>query len=158
MDTRGTSNRLRLLRSHGQSVWLDFIRRLLIESGELERMVSEDGLTGLTSNPTILEKAIESSDAYAHSLEELAGDPALTARDIYERLTVKDITDAADVLRTVYDRTEGADGFVSLEVSPDVANDTHATVAEAQRLWAAVDRRNVMIKVPGTLEGLPAIR
>jgi transaldolase / glucose-6-phosphate isomerase len=146
------------LRAYGQSVWLDYIRRSLIAQGELARMVSEDGLAGVTSNPAIFEKAIEGSNDYAASIEELSKDPHLGSKEVYEALAVRDIQDAADVLRRVYDETRGRDGFVSLEVSPDLANDEKGTLEEARRLWKAVARPNVMIKVPATAAGIPAIR
>lgn len=152
------ANPVAALAEFGQSVWLDYIRRSLIAGGELRRLVEEDGLAGVTSNPAIFAKAIDGSDDYAEALEALATDPALSPREIYERLTVEDIRAAADVLRPVNDRTAGADGFVSLEVAPDLAADTPGTIAEARRLWRAVDRPNLMIKVPATPEGLPAIR
>jgi transaldolase/glucose-6-phosphate isomerase len=146
------------LRSLGQSVWLDFIRRSLIKGGELARLVEEDGLGGVTSNPAIFEKAIDGSSDYAAAIEEISQDPQLEPKEVYERLAVQDIQDAATVLRPVYDRTGRRDGYVSLEVSPDLANDTEGTLQEARRLWKAVDRPNVMIKVPATPEGVPAIR
>ena len=153
-----TTNPVASLRDYGQSVWLDFIRRSLITSGELKRYVDEDGLGGVTSNPAIFEKAIGGSDDYKAALAEIATDPKLSPKDIFEQLAIQDIQDAADVLRVVYDRTNGADGYVSLEVAPDLARDTHGTLAEARRLWKAVNRPNVMIKVPATPEGVPAIK
>lgn len=161
--TPESSNRLVALTKLGQSVWLDFIRRDILENGELARLVSEDGLGGVTSNPSIFEKAISESKDYAEILAQLGaqrtenGDE-LTAPEIYEQLAIRDIQDAADVLRVVYDRTQGRDGFVSIEVSPLSAYDTQTTLKEARRLWASVGRPNVMIKVPGTAEGLPAIQ
>src|SRR5262245_25771885 len=152
------ASRLAALREQGQSVWLDFIRRSLIAGGELKRLVEEDGLGGVTSNPAIFQKAIDGSDDYKAAIDQLAGDPHLGPKAVFERLAVKDIQDAADVLRPVYERTAARDGYVSLEVAPDLAHDTDGTVAEARRLWAAVARANVMIKVPATPEGLPAIR
>ncbi|PYQ48349.1 MAG: transaldolase [Acidobacteria bacterium] len=146
------------LRQYGQSVWLDFIRRTLISGGELKRLVDDDGLGGVTSNPAIFEKAIEGSDDYRDAIEEISKDPSLGPKDVFERLAVKDIQDAADVLRPVYDRTKAHDGYVSLEVAPDLANDTQRTMDEARRLWKAVGRPNVMIKVPATPAGVPAIR
>jgi transaldolase/glucose-6-phosphate isomerase len=146
------------LRQYGQSVWLDFIRRTLIAGGELKRLVDEDGLGGVTSNPAIFEKAIEGSDDYKSAIEEISKDAGIAAKEVYETLAVKDIQDAADVLRPVYDRTKGHDGYVSLEVAPDLANDTAGTLDEARRLWKQVSRPNVMIKVPATPEGVPAIR
>src|SRR5262245_1377339 len=145
--------------SFGQSVWLDFIRRSIIAGGELKRLVEEDSLGGVTSNPAIFEKAIDGSNDYAAAIQEISGKaPSLKAKQIYEILAVTDIQDAADVLRVVYDRSASHDGYVSLEVSPDLAHDTDATIAEARHLWAAVSRPNVMIKVPATSAGLPAIR
>ena len=150
-------NPLKQLSALGQSPWLDFIKRSLITSGELARMVEEDGLGGLTSNPAIFEKAIAGSDEYAGLLAEMRKDPSLTPMDMYERIAIADIQGAADAIRPVYDKTKGRDGFVSLEVSPFLAHDTATTIHDARRLWAAVDRPNLMIKIPGTLEGLPAI-
>jgi transaldolase/glucose-6-phosphate isomerase len=142
----------------GQSVWLDYIRRSLLDSGGLARLIAEDGLRGVTSNPAIFEKAIAAGDDYTAQIVEVAprlgGDP----RRVYEALAVEDVRRAADALAAVHRDTGGADGFVSLEVAPDLAHDTEATIAEARRLWAAVDRPNLMIKVPGTAAGLPAIR
>jgi transaldolase len=140
----------------GQSIWYDNIERKLIQSGELRRLIEEDGLRGVTSNPAIFEKAISGSDLYKDQLEELARQ-GKTAVEIYEALAISDIQSAADVLRPVYDKTGGADGFVSLECSPLLAHDTAGTIDEARRLWKAVDRPNVMIKIPGTPEGMPAI-
>ncbi len=146
------------LLAQGQSPWLDYIRRSLLTSGELARMVQQDGITGVTINPTIFEKAIAGSHDYDDALRDLlARDPELTPAELYERLAVEDVRGAADVLRPVYDRTEGRDGFVSLEVAPGLAHDTPGTVAEARRLWAEVGRPNLFIKVPGTAEGVPAI-
>src|SRR5712671_2160182 len=143
---------------YGQSVWLDYIRRSLIAGGELKRLVAEDGLGGVTSNPAIFEKAIDGSNDYAAAIEEISKDPHLKAKAVYEMLAVKDIQDAADVLKPVYDKANARDGYVSLEVSPDLANDTPGTLAEARRLWKAVARPNVMIKVPATPAGIPAIK
>jgi transaldolase/glucose-6-phosphate isomerase len=150
---------LAALRGLGQSIWLDFIRRNMITGGDLARLVEQDGVAGVTSNPTIFEKAITGSDDYDAQIQEiLRQSPELPARALYERLVVKDIQDVADILRGVHDRTDGEDGYVSLEVSPGVANDTEATIAEARHLWDAVGRPNVMIKVPGTAAGVPAVR
>lgn len=150
--------RLAELAAHGQSPWLDYIRRSLLTSGELRRMVEVDGITGVTINPTIFDKAIAGSHDYDGALTEmLAREPELEPAQLYERLAVEDVTRAADILRPVYDRTRGTDGFVSLEVAPGLAHDTHGTVAEARRLWREVDRPNLLIKVPGTPEGVPAI-
>jgi transaldolase len=155
--SRQAANPLITLREHGQSVWLDFIRRGLLTGGGLRRLVEEDGLSGVTSNPTIFEKAIDSTQDYAGALEQVAASGA-SPRTVLQRLTIEDIQSAADVLRPVYDQTGGRDGFANLEVGPDLANDTEATVAEARLLWAALARPNVMIKVPGTTAGIPAIR
>ena len=145
------------VRAQGQSLWLDYIRRSLMTSGQLQRLIDEDQLRGLTSNPSIFAKAIGGSDEYDDDLQALLeDDPSLSATDLYERLAVADIQRAADVLRPVYDRT-GYDGVVSLEVSPHLARDTEGTVEEARRLWTAVDRPNLMIKVPATEAGIPAI-
>ena len=140
----------------GQSVWNDNIERKLIRSGELKRLIDEDGLTGVTSNPAIFEKAIVGSDLYAAQLKE-AAESGKSPQEIYEALAIQDIQMAADVLADVYQRTGGKDGFVSLECSPVLANDTQATIEETRRLWKLVDRKNVMIKIPGTPEGIPAI-
>ena len=149
---------LKQLTEQGQSIWLDYIRRNLITTGELKRLVEEDGVTGITSNPTIFEKAIAGSTDYDERFRAmLAQDPHMTAGKLYEPLAIEDIQMAADVLRPVYDATAGDDGYVSLEVSPHLARDTEATINEAKRLRAAVARPNLMIKVPATPEGIPAI-
>ncbi len=150
-------NPLQSLARIGQSIWLDYIRRGMTRSGELTKMVVDDGLRGMTSNPSIFQQAIAGSDDYADLLHDLCADPELDAKAIYERLAIEDIREAADVLRSVYDATEGADGFVSLEVSPSLGRDTQGTLEEARRLWKSVDRPNLMIKVPGTPEGCIAI-
>ena len=144
------------LQALGQSVWLDFISRELVASGELARLVSS-GLRGLTSNPAIFEKAVGQGADYAAEIAGLARS-GLDAKAIYERVAIRDIQSAADALRPVYDATDGADGFVSLEVSPDLADDTEGTLSEARRLWRDVARPNLMVKVPGTPAGVPAIR
>ena len=151
-------NPLRELGRLGQSVWLDFIRRRMLDDGELARLVADDGVRGVTSNPAIFEKAISSGDEYTAQILEVA--PRLDAdpRRVFEALAVEDVRRAADVLAGVHRDSAGADGYVSLEVAPDLARDTEATVVEARRLWAAVGRPNLMIKVPGTPEGVPAIR
>jgi transaldolase/glucose-6-phosphate isomerase len=149
---------LKELLAQGQSVWLDYISRGLLRSGELKRMVEEDGIRGVTSNPTIFEKAIAGSADYDDALRELlAEDPRMDVGKLYEPLAIADIQAAADVLRPVYDETGGDDGYVSFEVSPHLAHDTEGTIAEARRLRAAVARQNLMIKVPATPEGIPAI-
>lgn len=150
-------NPLLKLRSFGQSIWLDYIRRRMLVSGELGRLIKEDGLAGVTSNPSIFEKAIAESDDYDDAIRSLAR-AGKNAGEIYEALAVEDIRLTADLFRPLYDRVEGRDGFVSLEVSPRLAHDIAGTVMEARHLWARVNRPNVLIKVPGTLEGLTAIR
>ena len=150
-------NPLKELNEFGQSVWLDFIQRKLLTGGELKRMVEEDGLKGVTSNPAIFEKAIADSDDYDDVIAELGGDGSADPKAVYEAIATRDIQDAADVLKPVYDETERRDGYVSLEVSPYLAHDTEATVAEARRLWNTVSRDNLLIKVPGTPAGVPAI-
>ncbi|MCI0487173.1 MAG: transaldolase [Blastocatellia bacterium] len=150
-----TNNLVELTRL-GQSIWYDNIERGLLTSGELKRLINEDELRGVTSNPAIFEKAISGSDDYLDQLTELA-EQNRSANEIYEALAVRDIQMAADLLAPVYGRTEGADGFVSLECSPLLARDTEGTIEEARRLWSMVSRRNVMIKIPGTPEGMPAI-
>lgn len=154
MDTKAAAP-LRALTALGQSIWLDFIKRDLLESGELARLVAAGELTGMTSNPSIFEKAIAGSRDYDRLLAEAARDRADT-KTVYERLAVRDIQDAADVLRPVYEATRARDGYVSLEVSPHLAHDTAGTIDEARRLWRTVDRPNLMIKVPGTPAGVPA--
>jgi transaldolase len=149
-------NPLQELTALGQSVWLDYIRRGMLESGELERMIPLRALRGVTSNPSIFEQAIARSDDYDRALEELT-DPGADAKRVYELLAIDDIRRAADLFRAVYDESDGTDGFVSLEVSPELAHDTDGTLEEARRLWGEVDRPNLMVKVPGTEEGLPAI-
>ena len=152
-------NSIRRLSEFGQSVWYDNIERnMLGQGGALEQMIKEDDLRGITSNPSIFEKAINGSDAYDSSLINLLGaSPRPDSRALFFSLAIEDIQQAADQFRPVYDRTNGLDGYVSLEVSPDLAYDTYGTVEEATRLVARVDRPNLMIKVPATKEGLPAI-
>src|SRR5438270_11197932 len=150
------SNPLRELQNYGQSVWLDFIRRSLLTSGELEHLIDDDGLRGVTSNPAIFEKAIAGSSDYTELLQSLAGRTELDAKARYEQLAIRDIQDTADLLRPVHQATKRRDGYVSLEVSPYLARDTAGTLEEARRLWKAVDRPNIMIKVPGTAEGILA--
>src|SRR5262249_49743832 len=140
-------NPLKALQDYGQSVWLDYIRRSLMTSGELQRMLNEDGLRGVASNPAIFEKAIAGSTDYEQALTALAV-RNVDAKSLYEQLAIHDIQDASDVLRPVYEQTKRRDGYVSLEVSPTLAHDTHGTLEEARRLWKAVGRDNVMIKVP----------
>lgn len=155
-----TQNPLVELFAFGQSFWLDYIRRDMLHDGTLAGMIREDGLRGMTSNPSIFRKAISDSDDYDAQLQELlegngrGDDP----RFVFEQLAIQDIQAACDIFADLYARSDGGDGFVSLEVAPDLANDTEKTVEEARRLFRAVDRPNVMIKVPATPEGIPAIR
>jgi transaldolase len=150
-------NPLLVLESLGQSVWLDYLGRGALKSGQLRRLIEQDGVSGVTSNPAIFEKAIAESHDYDSSIQALAREDKSVA-EIYQTITVEDIQTAADLFRPTYDRLEGRDGFVSLEVSPHLAHDTQGTITEARRLWKAVDRPNLFIKVPATREGLPAIR
>src|SRR5215813_2241977 len=150
------SNPLRELMKTGQSVWYDNIERRLLLSGEFSRMIEDDDLRGMTSNPAIFEKAISGAEDYNDQIKELAHQ-GKNALDIYEALAVSDIQTAADILKPVYEKTNKIDGYVSLECSPLLANDTNGTIDEARRLWKWVDRPNVMIKIPGTVEGIPAI-
>ncbi len=151
-------NPLKELNRHGQSVWLDYIRRSLVTGGELERLIEEDGLRGVTSNPTIFQKAIAGSSDYDDKLRELIdADPHSEARTLFEQLTHEDIQMAADILRRVFDETDGADGFVSIELSPDLAHDSKGSAQEARRIWKEINRPNIMIKVPATPEGIPVI-
>jgi transaldolase/glucose-6-phosphate isomerase len=153
-----TMNPLQTLQNYGQSVWLDYIRRSLITSGELQRLVDEDGLRGITSNPAIFEKAIAGSTDYNDALIAIEQQQDMDVMSLYEQLAISDIQNAADVLRPVYEQTKKRDGYVSLEVSPYLAHDTQGTIAEARRLWHVVGRENVMIKVPATPAGIPAIK
>lgn len=152
------TNPLRRLGELGQAIWLDYIDRGMLDSGRLERLIAEDGLTGVTSNPAIFEKAIGEGSDYDARIRTVAAGQRMSAAEVFDRLALDDVRDAADQLRPVYDLLGGADGFVSLEVAPRLAFDTQGTVAEARRLWAAVGRPNVMIKVPGTEPGFAAIR
>src|SRR5688572_11238247 len=136
---------------------MDFISRGTITSGQLQQWIEQDGVSGVTSNPSIFEKAITESDDYDESIRDLTA-KGMTSEEIFQSITVKDIQSVADLLRPTYDRTDGRDGFVSLEVSPRLAHDTAGTIAEARQLWSAISRPNAMIKVPATQEGLPAIR
>lgn len=151
------SNSLKKLEALGQSVWLDYIRRDLITSGDLRRLIAEDGLRGMTSNPAIFAKAIVDSDDYADDIRAMTGKER-NAQEIYEALSQHDVQSAADEFRPLYDRTGGQDGYVSLEVNPHLAHDTDGTLQEARRLWRALDRPNVFIKVPSTTAGLPVIQ
>jgi transaldolase / glucose-6-phosphate isomerase len=157
-QTKPSDNPLLRLHNLGQSVWLDFLSRRFIADGGLRTLIDDDGLAGVTSNPTIFEKAIAGSTDYDSSLKATESKSDRDVMALYEQFAIQDIQNAADVLRPVYDRTEREDGYVSLEVSPYLAMSTEATIAEARRLWRAVSRDNLMIKVPGTKPGLPAIR
>lgn len=150
-------NPLVALAARGQSIWLDYIRRGMTRSGELFKMVADDGLRGMTSNPAIFQQAIAGSDDYDDALLALMKDPSRDSKALFEAIAIEDIREAADVLRPVYDETDAGDGYVSLEVSPSLALDTIGTLDEARRLWKAVDRPNLMIKVPGTVPGIAAI-
>jgi transaldolase len=149
-------NRLQRLHDAGQSIWLDYIERTMLRNGELARRIRDDALMGMTSNPTIFEKALAEGSAYDDQIRSAPGD--FTAMELFERIATTDVRDACDGFRGVYDSTSGYDGFVSIEVSPASANDARATISEAQRLWATVDRPNMFVKVPGTVEGATAVR
>ncbi len=157
-SSKATNSPLQELLKYGQSMWLDYIRRDLFTSGKLKKLITEDGLRGMTSNPSIFEKAIGESSLYDDMLASLASRNDLDTTARFEQIAIRDIQDAADVLRPVYEESDFRDGYVSLEVSPYLARKTQETIDEARRLWKAVKRENVMIKVPGTAEGLPAIR
>jgi transaldolase len=151
-------NSLKQLQDCGQSIWLDYIRRDLITSGEFQRLVQEDGVHGVTSNPTIFDKAIAAGTSYDDAFHLLLStDPDCGAQTLFESLEIQDLQLAADILRPVYDQTDGADGFVSIEVSPRLAYDTAGSIAEAQRLWKAVNRPNLMVKIPSTVPGIQAV-
>ncbi len=157
-SSKATKNPLVQLLDYGQSMWLDYIRRDLFTTGKLKQMIEQDGLRGMTSNPSIFEKAIGESSLYDDILKQLSGRSDLDTTAKYEQIAIRDIQDAADALRGVYEESKFRDGYVSLEVSPYLARKTQETIDEARRLWKTVNRPNVMIKVPGTTEGLPAIR
>ncbi|NPU25005.1 transaldolase [Bradyrhizobium sp. LMG 8443] len=152
------ANSLKLLQENGQSVWVDFVARNFLDRGGLARLVQEDGVRGVTSNPAIFEKAIAQSSDYDDALCAVSGNGDVSAHSVYEKLAIEDIRQAADVLQKVYEATDGADGYVSLEVSPNLANRAEATLEEARRLWLEVARENLMIKVPATAAGTTAIR
>ena len=156
-QTVGTQNALLGLQKYGQSVWLDYIRRNIILNGDLQKLIDQDGLRGITSNPSIFEKAIAGSNDYTDLLTQL-GKQGLPTGEIYEHIVVRDIQDSADKLLPVYKSTNRRDGYVSLEVSPTLARDMQGTIEEARRLWKAVNRPNIMIKVPGTPEGVEPVR
>ncbi|HLZ63617.1 MAG TPA: transaldolase [Ktedonosporobacter sp.] len=151
------TNPLLQLKTQGQSVWYDNIDRAQLASGQFKRMLDEDGVVGVTANPTIFEKSISSGHAYDEQISQLIS-AGKSTNDIYETLVIQDIRTVADLLRPIYDQTEGKDGYVSLEVSPELAHDTDGTIAEARRFWKTVDRPNLMIKIPATPEGIPAIQ
>lgn len=149
-------NKLTELNNAGQSVWLDYLSRDIINSGKLSRLV-EEGLRGVTSNPTIFQKAMEGTDVYDEQLRQLESAGVKDSKELFLALAMKDVADAADILLPVYEASNGRDGFVSIEVSPNLAYDTHATIEEALRLFTEINRKNLMVKVPATREGLPAI-
>ena len=151
------SNPLKGLLAYGQSPWLDFIRRNILLNGDLKKMINEDGLRGMTSNPAIFEKAITAGDDY-NDIIKAPDAKSSTAMALYERIAIRDVQDACDIFKAVHTETKGRDGYVSLEVSPHLAFDTQGTIDEARRLWKAVSRPNVMIKIPATPQGVPAIR
>jgi transaldolase len=157
LNTLSKKNTLLELAALGQSIWLDYTRRDLILSGELRRLIEEDGLRGMTSNPSIFEKAIVGSSLYEKDIQTMTLD-GQSPKMMYETLSQRDVQGASDEFRSIYDRMGGRDGYVSLEVNPHLAHDTKGTIAEARRLWRALDRPNVLIKVPATIEGLPAIQ
>lgn len=154
--TAGT-NPLKGLLEYGQSPWMDYIRRDLLTGGGLKKMIHDDGLRGMTSNPAIFEKSITGSDVYNDILNSPDA-KSLDAKQLFEKIAIRDVQDACDIFRPVYDESKHRDGYVSLEVSPYLANDTNGTLEEARRLWKAVNRPNLMVKVPATPEGIPAIR
>jgi len=158
LDTAKAINPLKELLKFGQSVWLDYIRRDLLTGGELKRLIDEDGLRGMTSNPAIFEKAIAGGKLYDDLLNSLRPRTDLDAKGRFEVLAIRDIQDAADMFRPVYESTKRRDGYVSIEVSPYLARDMKGSLEEARRLWKSVGRENVMVKIPGTAEGLPAIQ
>jgi transaldolase len=157
MKTKEAKTSIEKLESFGQSVWLDYIQRNMIRSGQLKNLIEQSGIRGVTSNPAIFEKAIDESNDYDDDINRLIRQ-GKNAQEIYEILTIQDIQEATDVFRPLYDRTQGRDGYVSLEVSPHLAHETETTINEARRLWKKVGRPNVLIKIPATAEGLPAIR
>ena len=155
--SQSAANPLKGLLAYGQSVWMDYIRRDLLTGGGLKKFIAEDGLRGMTSNPTIFEKSITGSNLYNDILNSPEA-KSLNAKQLFEKIAIRDVQDACDIFRPVYDESKHRDGYVSLEVSPYLANDTNGTMEEARRLWRAVNRPNLMVKVPGTPEGIPAIR
>src|SRR6187549_1340936 len=154
---QGIMNPVKALENHGQAIWLDFLARGFVAKGDLKKLIDTDGVKGVTSNPSIFEKAIGSSDEYDGAIGSALKTGDRPVAELFEHLAIEDIQNAADVLRPVYDQLKGEDGFVSLEVSPYLAMDTKGTIGEAERLWKDVSRQNLMVKVPATPEGLPAI-
>ena len=155
--SQSAANPLKGLLAYGQSPWMDYIRRDLLTGGGLKKMIAEDGLRGMTSNPAIFEKSITGSSLYNDILDAPEA-KSLNAKQLFERIAIRDVQDACDIFKPVYDESKHRDGYVSLEVSPFLANDTNGTLEEARRLWKTVNRPNLMIKVPATPEGIPAIR
>ena len=145
------------IRKSGQSIWLDFFDRKIMDSGKLKKLITNDGISGVTSNPSIFEKAISSSSDYDEDIKTVSAQKN-DNEDIFFSIAIKDIRRAADLFKPVYEQNNGEDGFVSLEVSPRLARDTNGTVKQARQLWQVINRKNIMIKIPGTAEGLPAIR
>jgi transaldolase len=150
------TNPLRELNKLGQSVWQDYIRRSELDSGEFQKLIDQDGVSGITSNPSIFEKAITGGKEYDDSIRKYVGQ-GLSGPALFEHLAVEDIQKACDLLRPTYDSTKGQDGFVSIEVSPKLARDTRSSLDEARRLWSSVNRPNLLVKIPGTKEGLTSI-
>lgn len=149
-------NRVKTLRQNGQAIWLDYIRRDMLEDGEQKRLIEEVGISGQTSNPTIFDNAISDSDLYDADIRDAGVDAG--AEEVFQALAIADIQSACDLFRPLWEESDGEHGFVSIEVNPHLADDTEGTIAEVRRLWQAVDRPNVMVKIPGTEAGLPAIR
>jgi transaldolase len=152
-----SKNSLMDLKELGQSIWLDNLSKKLIRSGELKRRIDEDGLSGITSNPTIFQKAISGSTDYDASLRKMIDQGIRSEKELFFGLAIEDVSNAAEMLRPIYETTQGLDGFVSIEVSPDLAYDTDATIAEARQLFSTIGKKNILIKVPATRQGLPAI-
>ena len=158
MPTSQTPSPLQRLHDAGQSIWLDFIDRTMLQNGDLQRRIRDEAVTGMTSNPTIFEKALAEGTAYDAQLAAIGSDPEATPQALFEEIATEDVRNACDAFRPVYDATKSGDGYVSIEVSPGVAQDAKRTIDEAKRLWAAVARPNAFIKVPGTVEGARAVR